>query len=176
MKLVGLDLGPHSADYREADEEDCIFSGTLHELDEFLKVIPLPDHIIEVLKDVYKIIKDEFNGEILFSSDIRNNKILSKTLRQWKGVYQDNGVTEFADFTETTFQFIFDLSDASIFSIVFKDDSINDEFINIDFPVRPSILLEKIKDSDKLISIESFESHLKTNLIKLLPSNTVYKG
>lgn len=27
MKLVGLDLGPHSADNREADEEDCIFQG-----------------------------------------------------------------------------------------------------------------------------------------------------
>lgn len=166
MKSGLIDLN-HSDEYKKSDEEDVIFRDSLFELEDFLKQVELSSNCIQLLKDVSKSIEDAFNGGILFSIDLIDNKILSYTYRYLSHSNDDKAKVH--GICETKFQFIFDKSNNTVIPIVFK----NEDFLEIDFPVRPSALLSMMPKDRVLCRKQEVDAILENELLKHLPSNTV---
>lgn len=165
MKYAFIDLN-HSDEYKKADEEEIIFTDSLFALEDFLKQVELSSSCILLLKEVSKSIKDAFNGGILFSINLIDNKILSYTYRY---LSHDDNNANVNGTSETKFQFIFDISNATVMPVVFK----NEDFLEIDFPVRPSVLLSMMPKDRVLRRRQEVDAILEDELMKKLPSNTV---
>lgn len=165
MKYAFIDLN-HSDEYKKSDEEDVIFEDSLFKLEDFLKQVELSSSCILLLEDVSKSIKDAFNGGILFSIDLIDNKILSYTYRY---LSHSNDKAKVHGICETKFQFIFDISNTTVIPIIFK----NEDFLEIDFPVRPSVLLSMMPKDRVLCRRQEVDAILENELLKHLPSNTV---
>lgn len=168
MQYAGIDLGPHSAEYRIADQERRTFSISLLRLDVFLEQANLSSRDAELVEMVSQSIMKAFNGFIEFSPNLIEGKLLSATYRHYHNPF--NGSKEFEGSCETSFQFIFDLKEECVYAVVYHGD----EFYDIDFPVRPSVLLRKLPDSKKFNDKNELDAYLRNELLPLLPSNTLF--